>query len=413
LIDFGPFFPMLSLPISSILKEHNAERYRGGLMLLSKGFEVEVYTGQPDGTIVGLSDRITQDLDGFIREPDSRNVEFITSPELHYDPILCDLLLPRFQLRQYLRSLGDYTLIPGSTLALSGADKFQRSDPQNPYHDYIEQTYGTNVVTASIHINIGIADPEVLMRACRLIRLEAPLYLAMSAASPFFNGKVTGQHSTRWAVFPKTPKHVPLFTSHAHFIEWTEQQLVLGTMQNVRHLWSSVRPNGDRRPYDLNRLELRISDLVSNPIDLLAMTALLESRLVQLINDPTIDPLTQSQFTPDELVAIADRNELAAAENSLDAVLQHWQDGRSLTAREWIDDIYIAVQDIAKENGIDGFLAPVQRLLREGNEAMRWLSLINQGLSPEQVLQQAIVRMQEQEIALQDQLCTTTKAQFI
>jgi predicted glutamate--cysteine ligase len=184
-------------------------------------------------------------------------------------------------------------------------------------------------------------------------------------------------------------------------------------MQNVRHLWSSVRPNGDRRPYDLNRLELRISDLVSNPIDLLAMTALLESRLVQLINDPTIDPLTQSQFTPDELVAIADRNELAAAENSLDAVLQHWQDGRSLTAREWIDDIYIGVQETAKENGINGFLAPVQRLLREGNEAMRWLSLINQGLSPEQVLQQAIVRMQEQEIALQDQLCTTTKAQFI
>ena len=49
-------------------------------MLLSKGFEVEVYTGQPDGTIVGLSDRITTDMDGFIREPDSRNVEFITSP---------------------------------------------------------------------------------------------------------------------------------------------------------------------------------------------------------------------------------------------------------------------------------------------------------------------------------------------
>ncbi len=382
-------------------------------MLLSKGFEVEVYTGQPDGTIVGLSDRITTDLNGFIREPDSRNVEYITAPCDRYEQILCDLLFPRFKLRQYLQSLGDYTLVPGSTLALSGADKFQRSDPSNPYHDYIEQTYGTDVVTASIHINIGIPDMEVLMRACRLIRLEAPLYLAMSAASPFFNGKVTGQHSTRWAVFPKTPKHVPLFTSHAHFIEWTEQQLVLGTMQNVRHLWSAVRPNGDRRPYDLNRLELRISDMVSNPIDLLAMTALLESRLVQLINDPTIDPLTQSQFSPEELVEIADRNELAVAAHSLDAVLQHWQDGRSLTAREWIDDIYISVKDRAKQNGIACFLTPVQRLLREGNEAMRWLSLINQGLSPEQVLQQAIVRMQEQEVALQDMLCTTTAAELI
>lgn len=377
-------------------------------MLLSKGFEVEVYTGQADGTIVGLSDRITADLDGFMREPDSRNVEYVTDPRYDYDQILCDLLLPRFKLREYLRSQGAYTLIPGSALSLSGADKFQRSDPGNPYHTYIEQTYGTNVVTASVHINIGVADPEVLMRACRLVRLEAPLYLALSAASPFFNGKVTGQHSTRWAVFPKTPLHVPLFTSHAHFIEWTEQQLALGAMQNVRHLWSSVRPNGDRRPYDLNRVELRICDMVSNPIDLLAITSLIEARLLQLIANPDLDPLVQSQLTPEQLVALSDRNETAAAERSLDAQLEHWEDGRSITARDWINDIYISVKAIAKAEGIACFLDPIPRILREGNEAMRWLSLISQGLTPEQVLQSAIVRMQEQEIDLQEALCTTS-----
>jgi predicted glutamate--cysteine ligase len=377
-------------------------------MLLSKGFEVEVYTGQADGTIVGLSDRITADLDGFMREPDSRNVEYVTDPRYDYDQILCDLLLPRFKLREYLRSQGAYTLIPGSALSLSGADKFQRSDPGNPYHTYIEQTYGTNVVTASVHINIGVADPEVLMRACRLVRLEAPLYFALSAASPFFNGKVTGQHSTRWAVFPKTPLHVPLFTSHAHFIEWTEQQLALGAMQNVRHLWSSVRPNGDRRPYDLNRVELRICDMVSNPIDLLAITSLIEARLLQLITNPDLDPLVQSQLTPEQLVALSDRNETAAAERSLDAQLEHWEDGRSITARDWINDIYISVKAIAKAEGIACFLDPIPRILREGNEAMRWLSLISQGLTPEQVLQSAIVRMQEQEIDLQEALCTTS-----
>ena len=31
-------------------------------MLLSKGFEIEVYTGTPQGEIVGLSDRIVADL---------------------------------------------------------------------------------------------------------------------------------------------------------------------------------------------------------------------------------------------------------------------------------------------------------------------------------------------------------------
>ena len=234
-------------------------------MLLSKGFEIEMYTGTPEGDVIGLSDKIVQALDGFVREPDSRNVEYTTAPFCNYDRLLCALVKPRQKLRGYLQHLGDYTLIPGSTLSLGNSDRFYRSDPNNPYHSYIEQTYSTKVVTASVHINIGISDPEVLMQACRLVRVEAPLYLALSASSPFLDRQATGYHSTRWHIFPQTPNNVPLFTSHSHFIRWTEEQLAQGTMKNVRHLWSSVRPNGDHRPYNLNRLELRICDLVVDP----------------------------------------------------------------------------------------------------------------------------------------------------
>ncbi|NEO25443.1 MAG: glutamate--cysteine ligase, partial [Kamptonema sp. SIO4C4] len=291
-------------------------------MLLSKGFEVEMYTGSPQGDIIGLSDRIVRDLEGFVREPDARNVEYTTAPYCCYERLLCALVNPRRHLRQYLRSQGDYTLIPGSTLSLGGTEQFYRSDPNNPYHTYIEQTYHTDVVTASIHINVGINDPELLMLACRLVRLEAPLYLALSASSPFLNGEATGYHSTRWAVFPQTPQFVPLFTDHEHFIQWTAEQLDQGTMQNVRHLWCSVRPNGDRRPYNLNRLELRICDLVADPIVLLAITALLEARILQLLANPQLDPLKQSGFTPDELVTLTMANEQAVAKHSLDAPLQ-------------------------------------------------------------------------------------------
>ena len=59
-------------------------------MLLSKGFEVELYTGTPAGEIVGLSDRIAAELEGFVREPDSRNVEYTTAPRYSYDQLLCD-----------------------------------------------------------------------------------------------------------------------------------------------------------------------------------------------------------------------------------------------------------------------------------------------------------------------------------
>ncbi len=377
--------------------------------MLSKGFEVEIYTGTPAGEVIGLSDKIVAALAGFVREPDSRNVEYTTPPCYRYERLLCDLVQPRLRLRQYLKQLGDYTLIPGSTLSLGGSDRFCRSDPGNPYHTYIEQTYGTKVVTASVHINIGISDPEMLMRACRLIRVEAPLFLALSAASPFIDGVATGHHSTRWSLFPKTPAYVPLFESHAHFIQWTEAQLLAGTMQNVRHLWSSVRPNGDRRPYSLNRLELRICDLVSDPVALLAIAALLEARIIQAMNNPQLDPLEISQLPAahraEALIELTEQNEMAAAQSSLNANLHHWQTGATIQARQWVEMLYQEVWETAKQAGFSCFLLPIQKILREGNEAERWLSLHGQGIPVPQVIQQAMQQLSNQESALQSQLC--------
>ena len=378
-------------------------------MLLSKGFEVEMYTGTPEGEVVGLSDRIVADLEGFVREPDSRNVEYTTAPLCSYDRLLCALVKPRVRLREYLKQLGDYTLLPGSTLSLGGSDRFYRSDPNNPYHTYIEQTYGTKVVTASIHINIGISQPEMLMRAIRLARVEAPLYLALSASSPFLDGEVTGYHSTRWGLFPKTPAIVPLFESHKHYIQWTEEQLELGTMQNVRHLWSAVRPNGDRRPYCLNRLELRICDLEVNPLALLAITALLEARIWQMMEDPSLDPLELSTLPTatrnQDLVALTDANEIAASRQSLDAELTHWQDGRKILARDWIEEIYQEVWPFAKKRGFSCFLSPLKKILREGNTAQQWLKLHEDGLDTRSIILQGIDGMAHQEWELEDNLC--------
>jgi predicted glutamate--cysteine ligase len=375
--------------------------------VLSKGFEIEVYTGTPLGRIIGLSDVITIDLPNYVREPDSRNVEYITEPTQCYDRALCDIISPRLKLRQYLKGLGDYSLVPGSTLSLGDSHRFYRSDPTHPYHDYIENTYGTNVVTASIHINIGIDNTEDLIRACRLIRLEAPLFLALSASSPFLDGKATGFHSTRWGIFPKTPQHVPLFASHAHFIDWTAAQLEAGTMQNVRHLWSSVRPNGANRPFDLNRLELRICDLVTSPIELLAITALLEARIQMVLDDPTLDPLApgQSQFDPDALVALADRNEEAVSRQSLEAQLHHWQDGRLLSAQDWVGELYETVQPTAQRQGYGNFLDALPQILAQGNQAQRWLKLHQEGYSVQSILIQAIAAMAQEELEVQDKLC--------
>lgn len=348
-----------------------------------------MYTGTYEAEIIGLSDKISRDLKGFEREPDARNVEYITSPTRDYKESVCKLIQPRVALREYLKSR-NYTIIPGSTMSLGDTKKFVRSFPDNPYHDFIEQTYGTDVVTASIHINLGIEDDvEVLMRACRVIRMEAAMYLAMSTSSPFIDNEVTGYHSTRWKRFPKTPKIVPVFSSHQHYIDWMLQQIEEKNMQNVRHLWTSVRPNGSKRPYDLNRLELRICDLISDPVEIVTLTALLEARVLQIIDDATIDPLNKG-LSNEELRIIADTNDEKAAEESLEAQVIDWNTGKPIAILEWIHKTYEQVYPVAKQHGFECFLEKVPAMLERGSISQQWLNLYNSGNSIQDILKSAI-----------------------
>jgi predicted glutamate--cysteine ligase len=173
-----------------------------------------------------------------------------------------------------------------------------------------------------------------------------------------------------------------------------------------------VRPNGADRPYNLNRLELRICDLVTHPVKLLAISALLEARIQQLMDDPSLDPFSSSIFSQDlsQLDRLTAANEQAAAKNSLDAELTHWQDGRSLLARDWIEEIYTEVWPTAKKHGFSCFLNPVQTILRDGNEAQQWLKMLDKGWSVRSVMQQAILLMELDELELRNKLCEPTMA---
>ena len=194
---------------------------------LYKGFEVELFTGSLNSHI-GVSADIEKNFSNFVKEPDSRNVEYITTPEKDYRVLYDKLVTPRKEL----------TIIPSSTLCFKHDIQFQRSDIDNVYHQFIEDNYGTSIATSSVHINLGIDDLDKLFAAIRLIRSEAALYLSLSASSPFLNDKMTENHSQRWIQFPKTPSEVPFFVNHKNYIDWIEENIANKNMQNISHFWS-------------------------------------------------------------------------------------------------------------------------------------------------------------------------------
>ena len=149
---------------------------------------------------------------------------------------------------------------------------------------------------------------------------------------------------------PKTPNKVPFFYNHDNYIKWIEENIKNGNMYNIRHFWSSIRPNGPQRPHVLDRLELRICDYVSDIELLLAITALLELRVIYLFeNLKTLDPLLTSKFSMDQLTKICDQNEIKAAQRSLDAELIHWRDGKKVICRDWIKNLLVDLTETAEK----------------------------------------------------------------
>lgn len=365
--------------------------------LLLKGIEEEVYTGHPDGTIVGMSHLAKKALEGFTTEPDCRNTEFISPPLRAYEDVGCTVMKLRQRLRQWLATQGDYTLIPGATLSTGDSSRFDISDPDNAYYRYIRDTYFTRVVTASAHINIGLDDPETIIRASRVLRLEACMFLALSASSPFLDGRATGRHSQRWWQFPHTPDFVPLFESHDHYARFVADSIAAGRMHNTRHLWISARPNGPGVPGDINRIELRICDQVPDPARLIALAALLEARIWMLLEDSRDDPLRHSELPSstraDDLMEINNANNVAVMTHSLGATVRHWRDGRPIPVRRWIEQLYAQARSVARPRGFESHLDPIGQILSRGNCAQQWLALHEQGYSVAQIIQQAVREM--------------------
>ena len=106
---------------------------------LYKGFEVELFTGSLNSHI-GVSAEIQKKFPDFVKEPDNRNVEYITTPEKDYNFLYEKLITPIKKLRRWLNKK-ELKIIPSSTLCFKHDIQFQRSDIDNVYHQFIQDRY--------------------------------------------------------------------------------------------------------------------------------------------------------------------------------------------------------------------------------------------------------------------------------
>jgi carboxylate-amine ligase len=123
-------------------------------------------------------------------------------------------------------------------------------------------------------VHVAVPDPEDAMRAMNRMRAHVPLLLALSANSPFWQGRDSGLASARVPLFGAFPRSgLPrTFGSYGELVDTTDLLIRCGAFPEPTFLWWDVR----LQPR-YGTVEVRVMDAQSRVGDNAALVALVQA----------------------------------------------------------------------------------------------------------------------------------------
>jgi glutamate---cysteine ligase / carboxylate-amine ligase len=214
--------------------------------------------------------------------------------------------------------------------------------------------------TFGLHVHVAIPGPEYAVRAFNAMRAHLPLLLALSANSPFWQGRDTGLCSMRTPLFQAFPRvGIPRsFADYAEYVEAVDVLVRADAIPEPTFLWWDVR----LQPR-YGTLEVRIMDAQTRVADTAALSALVQC-LVRL---------EALEGYADEALVLApevlEENRFIAARDGVDAALIDPVRGDRVPVRRQVGELLEACAPHAVELGCEAELAGVTRLLRSSGAA--------------------------------------------
>jgi carboxylate-amine ligase len=127
--------------------------------------------------------------------------------------------------------------------------------------------------TFALHVHVGLLDPDQAIVALNRMRAHLPLLLALSANSPFWQGRDAGLASARTSVFQAFPRTgLPrAFDDYADYVRGVDALIRARAIPDPTFLWWDARP----QPV-LGTLEIRIMDVPTQVEHTAALVALVQ-----------------------------------------------------------------------------------------------------------------------------------------
>jgi carboxylate-amine ligase len=225
--------------------------------------------------------------------------------------------------------------------------------------------------TFSLHVHVGLHDIDRAVRVCDRLRPLLPVLLAISANSPYLDGRDSGLHSARTQSFTRNfPRcGVPdAFGGWSAYRSYLEFLLRTNSIVEFTQVWWSVRPH-----LDFGTVEVRVCDAQATAAESEALASLIVACVAQTARD-----IDEGIPFEDPAPRLIEENMWRAIRYGLDGNLIDLARGREYPAREAIERLAGWSSPMRAELGIE-FAFP------EHNGAQRQRAMIDASLSPEEV----------------------------
>jgi len=221
--------------------------------------------------------------------------------------------------------------------------------------------------TFSLHVHVGVRGADRAVRTCDRLRPVLPLLLAISANSPFVDGRDSGLHTARTQTFTKSFPRCGIpdaFGSWKGFKDYLDFLVRTNSIVEYTQVWWSIRPH-----LSFGTVEVRICDAQSTAAESEALAALMVGAVLQAARDedegvPFVDPAPR----------LVEENFWRAIRYGLDGKLIDLERAEERPAAEAVERLLAWTAPVRGELGIDVALP-------EQNGAQRQRRLLEAGAS--------------------------------
>jgi carboxylate-amine ligase len=264
-------------------------------------------------------------------------------------------------LRELRSRVGSWAAACGSALSSAGTHPFSLYREQKiTEHERYERVVETlrwvarREVIFGQHVHVSVPGPEECIEAHNRLSEHAPLLLALSANSPFWQGMDTGFESTRVKIFETFPRAglPPAFANWQAFEDYVELMVSSGAMDDYTFCWWDVRPHPN-----IGTIELRILDSQTTLKPAIALTALTQCLVAESLAGEPAGPYNRE---------LALENKWRASRHGMDASFYDLEAGDSIPARDLARSLVERLRPHARDLGCQTELEDVLEIVEGG-----------------------------------------------